>query len=129
MIVLDTHIWVWWVTGDAQLSAFDLDSIRRSTAGVAISAISVWEVAKKAAAGKLVLDRSLDDWMGLALSATGLHVLPLSVEVLMQSARLPGEIHRDPADQIIAATCMVRELPLLTRDRRLIAYPHVTTLA
>lgn len=67
--------------------------------------------------------------MGLALSATGLHVLPLSVEVLIQSARLPGEIHRDPADHIIAATCIVQETPLLTRARRLIAYPHVTTPA
>jgi PIN domain nuclease of toxin-antitoxin system len=55
-------------------------------------------------------------------------VLPLSTEVAVESCHLPGEFHRDPADQIITATARVHALTLLTADQRLQAYGHVRTL-
>ena len=68
MIILDTHIWVWWVHGDAALSAFTrtmLDSAEQT--GLGVSAISCWEVAKLAERGRLTLPCPVFDWIQQAL--------------------------------------------------------------
>ena len=126
MIVLDTHIWVWWVHGDLSLSA----SIRAlldasEQAGVAVSAISCWEVAKLVERGRLTLPCPVFDWLQQALSYPGVRLIELSPRICVESTRLPGEFHRDPADQIIVATARVLDAPLVTVDGRILQYAHV----
>lgn len=86
-IVVDTHAWIWWVTEDERLSGAARRAIQASLSEgtLWLSAISIWEVAKKVEKGQLMLDRALDDWLDLALEPAGLRVAPLTRSVLVES--------------------------------------------
>jgi len=130
MIVLDTHIWVWWVHGDERLTRTQAEAIEANeTDVVGVSAISCWEIAKLVEYGRLELPCSLEEWFEDALSYPGIHLLELTPEIVIESTQLPGEFHRDPADQMIVATARVYGCPLVTSDGRLLEYPHVETMA
>ncbi len=98
-----------------------------ANAPLGLSAISPWEVAKKTALGKLQLSLPIRQWMQQAIQPEGVGILPLTWEVALESACLPGAFHRDPADQIIVATARMHDLTLLTSDRRILDYSHVRT--
>lgn len=130
MTLLDTHAWMWWVTGDPRLSKRARTATERAAgdADVAISAISIWEVAKKVEKGHFELDRPLNDWLDAALAIEGLQVLELTRKVLLESCGLPRPFHGDPADQIIVATARTRAATLVTADTRIRGYGHVQTV-
>ncbi len=125
--LLDTHAWVWWVTGDRRLSRAARVAIDRAVARgtLALSLISLWEVAKKVEKGQLVLDRPVEDWLDLAAMRPDLHVAELTRPILVESCRLPQPFHGDPADQIIVATARDRHAVVITKDERIRAYGHV----
>jgi PIN domain nuclease of toxin-antitoxin system len=126
MNILDTHIWVWWVHGSAQLPADYQAYIRAHEAqGLGVSAISCWEVAKLVELGRLVLPSPVGQWLRQALSYPGIQLLPLSPEIAVESTQLPGTFHRDPAHQIIVATARIYNCPLVTMDQNIRSYPHV----
>jgi PIN domain nuclease of toxin-antitoxin system len=129
MIVLDTHIWVWWVHGVEQLTPAQRDAIAANeTDLIGLSAISCWEIAKLVEYGRLELPSSLEEWFEQALSYPGVQLLALTPEIAIESTQLPGEFHRDPADQIIVATARVYECPIVTSDDKILNYPHVRTI-
>ena len=125
MIVLDTHIWIWWVHGDAQLPNAHREYLESTPQTFGISAISCWEVAKLVEYERLVLPISVADWIGQALNYPGVQLLELTPRIAIESTKLPSPFHRDPADQIIVATARVNNCPLMTRDQKILAYPHV----
>ncbi|HEX8362908.1 MAG TPA: type II toxin-antitoxin system VapC family toxin [Longimicrobium sp.] len=126
MIVLDTHIWIWWVHGDPRLTQAQVSAISAAEAtGIGVCAISCWEVAKLVEYKRLVLPSPTREWLDQALSYPGVRLLPLSPEVAAESTQLPGDFHRDPADQIIVATTRVYGAALVTADEKIRAYPHV----
>lgn len=128
MIVLDTHIWIWWVHGDRQLPQDHQEYIQQQEGhGLGVSAISCWEVAKLVERGRLTLPVALGDWMSQALGYPGVRLLELSPQVAIESTQLPGTFHRDPADQIIVATARIYNCPLVTLDQNIRAYLHVQT--
>ena len=130
MIVLDTHIWVWWVHGDERLTRTQAEVIKANeTDVIGVSAISCWEIAKLVEYGRLELPCSLEEWFEEALSYPSICLLELTPEIAIESTQLPGEFHRDPADQMIVATARVYGCPLVTSDGRLLEYPHVETIA
>jgi PIN domain nuclease of toxin-antitoxin system len=91
MIVLDTHIWVWWVHGDDQLAATqDAFIAEHEAAGIGISTISCWEVAKLVEYRRLILPCDAEEWFRLALSYPGTQLLGLTPEIALESTRLPG---------------------------------------
>jgi PIN domain nuclease of toxin-antitoxin system len=96
--------------------------------GLAVSAISCWEVSMLVERGRLELAKDLDEWLELALHPSGVSLIPISPEIAMASTRLPGKFHRDPADQIIVATSRVLNVPLATCDEKIRAYPYVHLL-
>ena len=129
MIVLDTHIWVWWVDENPQLSERHTHLIQDNEQdGLGVSAVSCWEVAKLVELGRLQLECSIEEWMDQAIAYPGIELLPLTPQIAIESTKLPGNFHRDPADQIIVATARVHDLSLLTVDRLILDYPHVQTL-
>lgn len=129
LILLDTHIWVWWTHGDEHLRPEQIDLLdRRSDEGVALSVISCWEVAKLVERGRLELSCDLAHWFRLALSYPGLHLANLTPEIIVDSTRLPGSFHRDPADQLIVATARVLNCELATFDQKILGYPHVRAM-
>lgn len=130
MIVIDTHIWVWWVHGDERLTQIQIDTIQANEADtIGVSAISCWEVAKLVEYGRLDVLCPLTEWFEQALSYPGILILPLTPEIAIESTVLPGEFHRDPADQIIVATARTHGCPLVSSDAKLLRYPHVETIA
>jgi PIN domain nuclease of toxin-antitoxin system len=129
MIVLDTHIWVWWVHGDEQLTQAQREAIAANEDDlIGVSVISCWEIAKLVEYGRLELPSPLEEWFEQALSYPGVQLLALTPEIALESTRLPGEFHRAPADQIIVATARVYGCPLVTSDDKIVNYPHVTTI-
>lgn len=79
MIVLDTHIWIWWVHGDPSLPP----SIRKlldssEETGLAVSAISCWEVAKLVECGRLILPCPVFEWLQQALAYPGVSLVDLT---------------------------------------------------
>ena len=129
MTVLDTHIWVWWVDGSSQLATAQRDYVEANeSTGLGVSVISCWEVAKLVELNRLVLRCPVAEWIDQALAYPGIRLLFLTPRIVVESTQLPGDFHRDPADQIIVATARIRGCPLLTADARILRYPHVKTL-
>jgi PIN domain nuclease of toxin-antitoxin system len=125
LILIDTHIWIWWEADPRRLRSSHHSILERTEERFAVSVISCWEIAKLVQYGRLDLDRPVGDWLNSALSRPGLELLPISPEIAVESAQLPEPFHRDPADQLIVATARIRRIPLLTEDSKILAYPHV----
>ena len=133
LVLLDTHAWVWLLNGSVRLGPKARKAIQRSLAeeAVLVSAISPWEVAMLASKGRLILDRDVGEWVLAALSLPGIRLEPLTPEITVASTRLPGTIHSDPADCMIAATTRHLGSTLITADQRLLDYSkggHIKTL-
>ena len=127
MIILDTHIWIWWVDENPKLSPQNLEIIQaHQTNGLGISIISCWEIAKLVEKGRLSFDCALEEWLEPALAYPGVKRLDLNLSIILQSTRLAG-FHNDPADQIIVATAKVYSAPLLTQDQKILDYSDVET--
>jgi PIN domain nuclease of toxin-antitoxin system len=128
VIILDTHIWIWWVAGKTQLPPLYLNFIEAQSAdGLGICAISCWEVAKLVERDRLKLSIPVSDWISVALMPP-CQLVPLSPAIAIESTQLPGSFHRDPADQMIVATARHLNCTLVTMDQLILAYPHVRTI-
>lgn len=130
MIVLDTHILVWWVTGDAALSEEAKAVIEREQNGgeIIVSAISAWEITMLVEKERLVLSMDVSKWLATVAEIEGVKFLPVDVDIANKSVVLPGEFHKDPADRMIVATARKLAAPLVTRDEKIKSYPHVKTI-
>jgi len=129
-IVLDTHAWIWWATADRRLSAKARAAIATSQRAddLWLSLISIWELAKKVEKNQIVLDRPLDSWLDTATAMPGMHLAELTRPILVESCCLQQPFHGDPADQIIVATARHHQAALVTKDRKIREYDHVSSL-
>lgn len=131
MIVLDTHVLLWWVSGSGQLSATAEKAIKRTLARgseVLISAISAWEVAMLIEKGRLVLSMDIENWFDEVSQIDGLRFIPVDNEIGIKSTVLPGTFHQDPADRMIVATARKLAISLVTADEKIRSYEHVKTI-
>lgn len=132
MIVLDTHVLLWWLNGDSAVSSRARGAIRREQEDdnglILVSAISAWEIAMLVKKERLSLTMDVADWLGVAAETERLRFQPLDTELLVQSTRLPGKFHNDPADRMVVALARHLNAPLVTSDQRIRAYKHVRTL-
>jgi len=130
VIVLDTHVWVWFVSNPEHLSrkaqkAVDA-AIRNNE--VYISCISTWEVALLVAKKRLKLTMDITDWIGKSERLPFFKFVPVDNSVTVRSVNLPQLLHQDPADRIIIATAITIGAPVITKDEKLLGYPHVKTI-
>jgi len=127
--LLDTHIYIWWRMGSGQLTheqSKALDYADSTGEAVALSAISIWEIAMLASRGRLEINQIPTHVLLKQIqSDPGVEILPLDADVCAESVNLPTGFHRDPADQIIVATARVHGLRLLTADERIINWGKV----
>lgn len=129
MIILDTHIWLWWNQDSPQLADFQQEIIENSRAdGIGISTISLLEISRLVNLGRLVLPKPLSAWFSIALAEEGILLIPITPAIAIDSYSLPGEFHKDPADRIIVATARIYDCPLMTNDHNILAYPHVSLI-
>lgn len=128
MIILDTHIWIWWADNNPRLTQQHRQWIQQyQSQGLGVSIISCWEVAKLVENDKLAMSIAVDEWLTAALAYPGVQLLNLTIPIIVESTKLTG-FHRDPADQLIVATAKIYGCPLLTADAKILVYPDVQTL-
>lgn len=129
MIILDTHIWIWWSQEDSQLSAYQRDEIEDARIdGVGVCTISLIEIARLVQKGRIILPKLIHEWFDIALAQQGVILISITPEIAIDAANLPGSFHKDPADRIIVATARAYDCPLVTADKEILAYPEVKLL-
>lgn len=128
MIILDTHIWFYYInTGIESLSENIRNAIREHDM-LGISIISCWEIAMLVSKERIKLNIDVQDWIMTALSYKGFKLIDLTPEIAVLSTRLPGIIHKDPADRIIIASCHHHKVALCTYDQKIIDYGNIKTI-
>ena len=131
MIVIDTHILLWWVSGYKSLSAAAAKAIKDtlgSGSRVIVSSISAWEIAMLIEQGRLILNMDLESWLTEINQIDSVHMVSVDNEVSIKATMLPGEFHQDIADRMIVATARKLAVPLVTADAKIINYAHVKTI-
>lgn len=121
MILLDTQALVWVVAEPRRLSRTAAATIRRARAGdgLAIAAISLWELAVLFARGHLRAYGTVDASVRLVVESAGVSVKPITPEIAALATQFPEDYPRDPADRLIGATARAEGLALVTRDERI----------
>ena len=126
-LLLDTHVLVWLAEGSKELppkSRAVIDEAAKGD-GLAVSAISFWEVAMLQVHGRLTIKCPTREWKARVLDAAGLVEFPITSDIGIEAAELPDTLHGDPADRMLVATARLHGLVLGTRDTRLLEYAAV----
>ena len=124
-LLLDTHICVWYVEGECSRFARRIEPLVEAAVArghLLVSAISIWEIAQLDALRRLELAEDVRTWVARALAFPGVQLKGLSPSIAIESTRLPGTAHRDPADRILIATARLTGAALVTCDARVLAY-------
>jgi PIN domain nuclease of toxin-antitoxin system len=126
-VLLDTHVWWWFVMGSERLQdSAALARIRRAVEQqkVFISVMSVWEMGMLEAKERIRFHQGLRTWVEGALAKPGIRLQGLTPSIAIESTRLPGEFHPDPMDRILVATARELGIPIVTADAAIIAYAN-----
>ncbi|MEB3224266.1 MAG: type II toxin-antitoxin system VapC family toxin [Synechococcus sp.] len=127
-LLLDTHIWLWYLLGNKRLSEELRNHISNPKTQIWLSPVSIWETLILAEKGKIILNQRPEQWIKAALQNFETREAPLNniVAILSRTIELP---HQDPADRFIAATALHYELVLATVDEHLMASEQLTTIS
>jgi PIN domain nuclease of toxin-antitoxin system len=128
VIVLDTHVWIDFIDRPDSLPKPALEAIRGRRQPVGISSISAWEVFMLERRGRLELKIPARLWVEKCERLAMFHFIPVDNTIARIAVELPEPLHSDPVDRIIIATALSLGATLVTRDRKIIEYPHVKTL-
>ncbi|PYX59445.1 MAG: VapC toxin family PIN domain ribonuclease [Acidobacteria bacterium] len=128
MIVLDTHALVWAVADSKRLSRAASNAIRRAhqEGGLAVSAITLWELASLVARGRIQAYGTVD--ASVRLLVEGVTVKAITPEIAALATQFPDDFSRDPADRLIGATARAEGLALVTRDENIRGSPLLKTI-
>ena len=121
-LLLDTHIFLWYISADPRLPTAFRDAIQNPANQVYLSVASVWEAVIKHSLGKLPLPEPPAEYLPRQRAAHGITSLPIDEEALRHLANLPAH-HRDPFDRILIAQAMQHNLTLATVDDAVRGYP------
>lgn len=124
MIVLDTHIWYWWINLEHDRLPVGMISTIENAPRVGIASVSCFELALAHRRGRLELPLAPSEWFARALEGSDVEVLPLSPEIALRAVGLT-DVHRDPFDRIIIATALGRDAKLASVDGHFSSYPEL----
>lgn len=130
MIVLDTHVLVWFISNPEMLSRNAQKRINQEIKKneILISSISVWEIFMLIKKERIKLTVHPDSWLKKVESLPFIEFVSVDNRIASQSVNLREPLHNDPADRIIIATALEFGATLITRDSRILNYPHVQSL-
>lgn len=117
-VLLDTHVWIWWLTPGSSLTAREREALDRAAGAgeLHLAAISLWEAQVLHARRRIELPVPFADWISAAAAPNMLTVVPLDVDVVIAADSLPSTFHGDPADRLIVATARAHAMALATHD-------------
>ena len=130
MILLDTHALVWWRDSTAKLSNNAQAAIAKeaNNGTIVVSSFSFWEIALLVEHQRLALPSDLQTWLADVEATNRMRFIPVDNRIAIASVQLPAGLHKDPADRILVATAMLLDIPIVTADKKMHAYPHVRTI-
>lgn len=122
--VLDTHIWIWLLADQARLSRKTIVWLEEAAqqCPLLVPSICVWELAMLEKDSRVELPEPIDEWVKKSLSDWRIRKVDLTPEIMLESVHLPGRFHADPADRMIVATASLFKLPVVTNDKKILAY-------
>lgn len=123
-ILLDTHIWIWYINGNSELNKTTRTTISKALHDhkAHLAAISLWEIGMLDKKKRIILEMPCLEWFNKSIEITHIHITPLTPSIAAESCHLPGKFHGDPADQLIVATARVEGLTIMTRDKKILDY-------
>jgi PIN domain nuclease of toxin-antitoxin system len=132
-MLLDTHAAIWFARGIELSDQIDLHITNaRNKDGAYLSAATVWELGNLIRKRRPSVDMSLADWVRSFHDLGGFRFISLSAEIMLEASELRTPFHSDPADRFLVATARHLAVPIITRDRRILAYAkagHVRAVA
>lgn len=121
MILLDTHVVLWWANVDPRLSQRAGREIARARS-VLVSPVSLWEIATLVRRSRVALDRDPHDWTNDLLDTEAVELAEVSPHAGLGAGLLPDEFSGDPADRILYAQARDLGVPIVTKDGRIRSY-------
>ena len=121
-LLLDTCIFLWFISGDQRLPKSMREAIRDPANAVHLSAVSLWEIIVKHQLGKLSLPQPPEHYIPEQRKRHRIASLPLEEDSVARLQQLPP-LHRDPFDRMLICQALAREFTLLTVDDKIRAYP------
>ena len=121
-LLLDTHAFLWWTSEDGRrLSDRARDLLIDPSTDAVVSVVSAWEIAIKAATGRLEIEGNPEEWVPERIQRYGFSPMPVVLMHALRAGRLPA-IHRDPFDRLLIAQAQVEGIPILTSDPAIARY-------
>jgi PIN domain nuclease of toxin-antitoxin system len=124
-LLLDTHVWLWWLFAHPRLRISPLHKVIQEAERdhrLRLSSISIWEAILLHEAGRIEMKGSVERWLSEARLKFPVHVIPIDERIAMESRLLPGNFHQDPVDRFIVATARTHDIFLATQDKRILDY-------
>ena len=128
-MLLDTHVWIWAAADEPRKLGV---RTRRLLAKAArhgelfVSAVSAFEIAALATAGRLMLTQPAARWIAESIDRAALRVLDLGVDAASDAGAIPADVLSDPIDRLLVATARNEQIPLVTRDAKILEYASRT---
>jgi PIN domain nuclease of toxin-antitoxin system len=128
LILLDTHVLSWAAEDPKRLSRVAAAEIRRARrgGGLAISAITLWELSWQIARGRIQSFGTIEATVEKLVE--GVTILPITLEIAALAAQFPADYSSDPSDRLIGATARAEGITLVTRDERIRRSPLLKTV-
>jgi len=114
-VLLDTHVFLWWIDDDKRLSERARSIITDGSNALFVSVVSSWEIAIKAQLGKLDLPANLEQFVAKQLDENYMTILPIQLTHTLAIYRLPL-LHSDPFDRMLVTQSRFENIPILTAD-------------
>ncbi len=122
-LLLDTHAWVWLVTGESKISKTEFVALveKGDNVHLHLSAISLWEISMLVSKDRLKLSMNTIDWLKTYLKKSNTQVTAINPDIAVKSTELKG-FHGDPADRLILASAMQLEAKIVTHDKLILSF-------
>ncbi|HEX5217411.1 MAG TPA: type II toxin-antitoxin system VapC family toxin [Vicinamibacterales bacterium] len=129
-MLLDTHVWIWAAADASRIGARTRRLLNRHAAAgqLYVSAVSAFEISALCAAGRLILNQPAERWIRDSINHGSLRVLDLNTGTAIDAGALGADAVPDPIDRLLVAAARDAEVPLVTRDRRLLEFAARTRL-
>jgi PIN domain nuclease of toxin-antitoxin system len=127
-ILLDTHVWVWSQEKPEEMGERSRALLLDAGNDLFVSSISVLEIARMVASGRLMFAKELRRWVADGAESLGFEEFAVDSEVAIEAYNLTEPFHRDPADRVLVATARVHDCLILSADRLILDYAYVRSV-